>query len=374
MPLPPQYRLLIAIILLLFLHPLSAQRWEDPQVLPDAPAFMRALSVQSPRLQGQDVRILQERLLSLGYDDLGAADGYFGPRTDEAFGRFASFNGVRYDGVVDSKAWHALFSADRKENETLPGLGNRHLVYAFGMWGLINQEVPESTVEHDLDPSVRVPGYLHFPSGEVKAVTARVQWYWEAGPYAPNDFSPTVVFNVEEKSEPIVYDSRAVFSPTRINPFYSSERLQTVPQELLSPIQILFAKRAIDAPIEMASGYKVYQDKNSPVYFLYLSHTNSDGVPQDTHAYNILVSAHKDQGAWVVTYIEGRDIDTELDEDDVYRFAGFGYRFDNFADIDGNGFPDVSLYYAGGAWGNGEKLLLLGSGGGAVRTIFGFGD
>jgi hypothetical protein len=51
-----------------------------------------------------------------------------------------------------------------------------------------------------------------------------------------------------------------------------------------------------------------------------------------------------------------------------------GYRFDNFADIDGNGFPDVSLYYAGGAWGNGEKLLLLGSGGGAVRTIFGFGD
>jgi hypothetical protein len=190
MPLPPQYRLLIAIILLLFLHPLSAQRWEDPQVLPDAPAFMRALSVQSPRLQGQDVRILQERLLSLGYDDLGAADGYFGPRTDEAFGRFASFNGVRYDGVVDSKAWHALFSADRKENETLPGLGNRHLVYAFGMWGLINQEVPESTVEHDLDPSVRVPGYLHFPSGEVKAVTARVQWYWEAGPYAPNDFSP----------------------------------------------------------------------------------------------------------------------------------------------------------------------------------------
>jgi hypothetical protein len=108
MPLPPQYRLLIAIILLLFLHPLSAQRWEEPQVLPDAPAFVRDYQSKVPGSRAKTSASSKNAFFPW---DMTPRCGrrLFRPLTDEAFGRFASFNGIHYHGVVDSEAWYALF-------------------------------------------------------------------------------------------------------------------------------------------------------------------------------------------------------------------------------------------------------------------------
>ena len=46
-----------------------------------AQSFTRDINVTSPRMNGTDVRFLQERLLELGFTGVGDADGYYGPMT-----------------------------------------------------------------------------------------------------------------------------------------------------------------------------------------------------------------------------------------------------------------------------------------------------
>lgn len=81
-----------------------------------APIFTRPLQLQNPRLSGVQVRSLQQRLLELGYREVGEADGFFGPKTQAAVGAFqkrlssASGQKVRTDGVVDGVTWANLFS------------------------------------------------------------------------------------------------------------------------------------------------------------------------------------------------------------------------------------------------------------------------
>lgn len=81
-----------------------------------APLFSRPLQLQNPRLQGAPVRSLQQRLLELGYLEVGPADGIFGPKTQAAVvafqRRLANVSGikVRTDGTVDSVTWANLFS------------------------------------------------------------------------------------------------------------------------------------------------------------------------------------------------------------------------------------------------------------------------
>ncbi|GEM82279.1 peptidoglycan-binding domain-containing protein [Meiothermus hypogaeus] len=81
-----------------------------------APIFSRALQLQNPRLSGVQVRSLQQRLLELGYREVGEADGFFGPKTQAAVSAFqkrlANVSGlkVRTDGVVDGVTWANLFS------------------------------------------------------------------------------------------------------------------------------------------------------------------------------------------------------------------------------------------------------------------------
>jgi peptidoglycan hydrolase-like protein with peptidoglycan-binding domain len=366
--------LLPAILLLCLIHPLAAQRWEEPQVLPDAPAFVRDLSVQNPRLQGEEIRILQERLISLGYTDLGAADGYFGPLTEDAFRRFASFNGVLYEGVVDREAWYALFSADRKENQSYSALGNRQLLYAFGMWGLFPQADKNQLFDRDLDPGERIEGYLHYPYGTVETVIVRTQWFWESGPYSANDFAPSLVFENKETSGNVLRDPQGVFSTSRKNPFYSAENIEEIPPGVLPSVQNWFNSRGIEQPINLSHGYVVYREVTNPLYILFLQSgiTYKEGV--SLAGYNVMLSVIYEKEDWVVTYVEG-PVYLDVGEGHyAYRFPGFTNYVNNFAEVDGNGFPDVSLMYSGGAWGNGEKILLLGSWRETVRTIFGFGD
>ena len=68
----------------------SAQEFSLPQsdnVLTEiagdviAQSFLREISVTSPRMNGPDIQILQERLLELGFASVGEADGFYGPMT-----------------------------------------------------------------------------------------------------------------------------------------------------------------------------------------------------------------------------------------------------------------------------------------------------
>lgn len=68
---------------------------------------------------GADVVFLQLSLTKLGYSP-GAADGIFGPRTEQAVKLFQSHKGLVVDGIVGPKTWTALEIALHSPSTTPP--------------------------------------------------------------------------------------------------------------------------------------------------------------------------------------------------------------------------------------------------------------
>jgi hypothetical protein len=75
------------------------------------PTLTRRLSLQDPHMQGEDVKAAQQRLLDLGYRQVGAADGIFGPNTDASVRSFQLLNDITVDGIVGPQSWERLFSS-----------------------------------------------------------------------------------------------------------------------------------------------------------------------------------------------------------------------------------------------------------------------
>jgi hypothetical protein len=88
------------------------------------PTLARTLSLQSPRLQGDDVLLLQQRLVELGYTEVGTPDGIFGQMTQSAVVRFQTEAGLTADGVVGPMTWAALW------NQTVSTVPTPTSVYA----------------------------------------------------------------------------------------------------------------------------------------------------------------------------------------------------------------------------------------------------
>jgi hypothetical protein len=78
----------------------------------EAPPLNRLLLLTNPPMEGADVRHLQQRLLDLGYAEVGNADGIFGNNTNIGLRNFQTANGLNVDGKVGPLTWEALFSQD----------------------------------------------------------------------------------------------------------------------------------------------------------------------------------------------------------------------------------------------------------------------
>jgi hypothetical protein len=76
------------------------------------PSFTRDLYLTNPPMQGDDVLKLQQRLVELGYTEVGTPDGVFGKMTEAAVRRFQERNVLDIDGYVSPKTWKRLFSGD----------------------------------------------------------------------------------------------------------------------------------------------------------------------------------------------------------------------------------------------------------------------
>ncbi|MFC6661475.1 peptidoglycan-binding domain-containing protein [Deinococcus multiflagellatus] len=77
--------------------------------------FRRTLEVQSPRLNGADVRAVQNRLIALMRPvRTGQGDGWYGPVTAATVRAFQTSAGLPASGRVDRATWDALFSASAK--------------------------------------------------------------------------------------------------------------------------------------------------------------------------------------------------------------------------------------------------------------------
>jgi hypothetical protein len=93
---------------------LEATIMSTPTIAPTQPEFVRTLRLTSPYMTGDDVTLLQQRLIFLGYTELSSADGVFGPKTDQAVRNFQNVNGLAVDGIVGATTWNALFSSSAK--------------------------------------------------------------------------------------------------------------------------------------------------------------------------------------------------------------------------------------------------------------------
>lgn len=93
-------------------EPAPAEAPPAPTAAPaPVPPLARTLLLQSPRMEGDDVRLVQARLLALGYAQLGAADGVYGPDTEAAVRAFQADSGLAVDGVVGPQTWGRLEAA-----------------------------------------------------------------------------------------------------------------------------------------------------------------------------------------------------------------------------------------------------------------------
>lgn len=73
--------------------------------------FGRVLQVQPGRMNGADVRAVQNRLISLLRPRReGQGDGWYGPVTAKTVGEFQAANGLPVTGRVDRVTWNLLFS------------------------------------------------------------------------------------------------------------------------------------------------------------------------------------------------------------------------------------------------------------------------
>lgn len=77
----------------------------------------RVLYLRGPHSRGDDVRDLQDRLATFGFD-VGRTDGIFGPRTDAAVREFQRNYGIPADGVVAAQTVRALAGLPRIAGDT----------------------------------------------------------------------------------------------------------------------------------------------------------------------------------------------------------------------------------------------------------------
>jgi hypothetical protein len=72
------------------------------------PPLTRTLELTTPYMTGADVKMLQNRLVELGYN-IGTVDGVFGTKTETAVRSFQTSHHLVVDGKVGKATWAALF-------------------------------------------------------------------------------------------------------------------------------------------------------------------------------------------------------------------------------------------------------------------------
>ena len=84
--------------------------WRKQGTAATATNFTRIIELTNPRMNGPDVLALQEKLLSLGFSEIGTADGYYGPMTEGVIKNIQTSSHFEINGKVDRVLWDHIFN------------------------------------------------------------------------------------------------------------------------------------------------------------------------------------------------------------------------------------------------------------------------
>ena len=120
--------------------------------------YSRNLEVTSPLMYGEDIRDVQNKLNSLGFN-CGTADGYYGNDTKNAVINLQNTFGITADGIVGPTTWKYLFETNASVSNILKVAGNIGLFEnAEFTFTELNSKTPE--VRLSLSPAIYVQGEL----------------------------------------------------------------------------------------------------------------------------------------------------------------------------------------------------------------------
>ena len=120
--------------------------------------YSRNLEVTSPLMYGEDIRAVQNKLNSLGFN-CGTADGYYGNDTKNAVINLQNTFGITADGIVGPTTWKYLFETNASVSNILKVAGNIGLFEnAEFTFTELNSKTPE--VRLSLSPAIYVQGKL----------------------------------------------------------------------------------------------------------------------------------------------------------------------------------------------------------------------
>ena len=120
--------------------------------------YSRNLEVTSPLMYGKDIRAVQNKLNSLGFN-CGTADGYYGNDTKNAVINLQNTFGINADGIVGPTTWKYLFETNASVSNILKVAGNIGLFEnAEFTFTELNSKTPE--VRLSLSPAIYVQGEL----------------------------------------------------------------------------------------------------------------------------------------------------------------------------------------------------------------------
>jgi peptidoglycan hydrolase-like protein with peptidoglycan-binding domain len=82
--------------------------------------FIPVIELKTPHMNNQNIFNLQNLLLSLGFFEIGEADGYYGPLTADVIKSIQKFLGFEQNGIVENELWKFLF--DENNNVILKNI------------------------------------------------------------------------------------------------------------------------------------------------------------------------------------------------------------------------------------------------------------
>lgn len=191
---------------------------------------------------GDDVKMLQENLLALGYSELGAASGRFGPRTASAVKRWQKSLKADQTGVVQPGDVVVVAGPVRVHAVTAqPGApAEGPLMTVTGLDRLVSVELTEA-------------------QRRLARVGAKVKVHLLGGRETPGTVREVAVKTVEEKPKPVAtvtLDDAALAAatePGRVTVEFDGEKRENV---LVVPVQALLALREGGYAVEVVDGGK----------------------------------------------------------------------------------------------------------------------